>query len=197
MLTVAGIGPGHPKYLTKEVYDLIKDSDKILAFRRAAEGLKALNPNIIAIDRVQEIVDYSEKEDYILLASGDPNFYGIVDYLRRENIEIKKVLPGLSSFQYMMARLEKSWNDAELISLHGREGDLARVKDSSLSIILTDKDQNPNYISKELDKMGVKGKLYTGYDLSYKREKIFENKIGDDIELISPLAIVVIENEMD
>lgn len=196
MLTIAGLGPGNPKYMTYEVHELIKNGENIIAFKRAKEGLEEMNPNIIAIERVSEILEYMEKEeDYILLASGDPNFYGIVEYIKRQGIEIKEVLPGLSSFQYMMAKLKKAWHNAELLSLHGREDDLKKVKDSKVSIILTDKDNNPQVISKKLDEFNVKGKIYTGYDLSYDDEMILTNNIGDDIFIKSPLAIVVIENE--
>lgn len=195
MLTIAGLGPGNPKYMTYEVRNLIKTNKNIIAFRRAKEGLEDLNPDIIAIDRVSEIHDYVKRGNYILLASGDPNFYGIVEYVKRQGIEIKDVLPGLSSFQYMMAKLKKAWHDAQLLSLHGREDDLEKVSLYKTSIILTDKDNNPQKISKELEKLGISGKIYTGYDLSYDDEMILTNNIGDDIFIKSPLAIVVIENE--
>jgi cobalt-precorrin-7 (C5)-methyltransferase len=45
--------------------------------------------------------------------------------------------------------------------------------------------------------MGVKGKLYTGFNLSYEDELIVEKGIGADIDDISALAVVVIENEVD
>lgn len=198
MLTIAGVGPGNPKYLTVEVYDLIKNADNVLAFRRAKEGLLDFNEKIIAIDRISEVLDYTKDgKDYILLASGDPNFYGIVEYVKRQGIEIKDVLPGISSFQYMMSKLKKAWHNAELISLHGREDDLNKVKNNKTSIILTDKENNPDYISKKLKELGIKGTIYAGYDLSYDYEVIYKKNIGEDIKIHSPLAIVVIENEMD
>lgn len=82
----------------------------------------------------------------------------------------------------MMAKLEKSWNDAKFISLHGRSGDLDEVKDNRLTIILIDKDKNQSYISKELKSLGVKGLMYVGFNLSYDDEKIIKVNIGEEVE---------------
>ena len=45
--------------------------------------------------------------------------------------------------------------------------------------------------------MGIKGGIYAGFNLSYEDERIIKAEIGKRIEDISPLAVVVIENEMD
>lgn len=198
MLTIAGIGPGNPKYLTLEVLDEIKEAKCILAFGRVAKTLIPIRDDIVEVNKVDEILDYlKEKEDVLLLASGDPNFFGVVDFIKRKGVNISKVLPGLSSFQYLMAKLEKPWQEAKFISLHGRNGSLETVRDSKLSIILIDKDNNPAYISKELHKLNMKGIMYVGFDLSYDSEKIIIIKIGEEVEDYSSLGVVVIENEMD
>ena len=138
-----------------------------------------------------------EQEDILLLASGDPCFYGILEFLKKKGVPVKNVLPGLSSFQYMMARLEKSWQGAYLLSLHGRNEGLENVKDNKLTIVLTDKDNTPSIISKRLYDLGVRGTIYAGFNLSYEDERLFNVNIGEEIEDISTLAVVVIENEMD
>lgn len=198
MLTVAGVGPGNPKYITIDVYERIKEAEHIIAFGRIGNSIKYLREDYQEVNKVDDIVELlKENKDILLLASGDPNFFGIVEYLKKSNIEIKEVLPGLSSFQYMMAKLEKSWNDAKFISLHGRSGDLDEVKDNRLTIILIDKDKNQSYISKELKSLGVKGLMYVGFNLSYDDEKIIKVNIGEEVEDFSPLGVVIIEKEMD
>lgn len=198
MLTVAGVGPGNPKYMTIDVYERIKEAEHIIAFGRIGNSIKYLREDYQEVNKVDDIVELlKENKDILLLASGDPNFFGIVEYLKKRNIEIKEVLPGLSSFQYMMAKLEKSWNDAKFISLHGRSGDLDEVKDNRLTIILIDKDKNQSYISKELKSLGVKGLMYVGFNLSYDDEKIIKVNIGEEVEDFSPLGVVIIEKEMD
>lgn len=198
MLTVAGVGPGNPKYLTIDVIERIKNADQIIAFGRVGASIRSIRNDYLQVNRVDEIIGFLDDEkDVLLLASGDPNFYGIVEYLKRTGVVIKEVLPGLSSFQYMMARLEKSWQDANFISLHGRNVDLSNVRDNKLTIALIDKNNTPSYISSELFKHGVRGTMYVGFNLSYEDEKIIELNIGEEVENYSSLGVVVIENEMD
>ncbi len=200
MITIGGVGPGNPKLLTMEVYHAIRDTDIVIGFGRVSEGLVDLRGDIIGINKVDLIKECIEKnhgKDILLLASGDPNFYGVVDYIKRSGIEIKEVLPGLSSFQYMMAKLKKPWQNANLLSLHGRDMSLDQVGNYEISIILTDRENNPNFISKKLKDMGIKGNIYVGYDLSYDREEIIKIQIGQEIDHGSILAVVVVENEMD
>lgn len=198
MLTIAGIGPGNPRYLTCDVKIRIENANHILAFGRVANSLKVIREDIIEVNKVEEILNYiDEEKEILLLASGDPNFFGIVDFLKRKGLGIKEVLPGLSSFQYMMGKLQKSWQNANFLSLHGRDEDLEKIKSYKLSILLIDKDNSPNKISKRLYELNIKGKIYAGFNLSYDDEKIIVKNIGEEIEDISPLGVVVIENEMD
>lgn len=198
MLTVAGIGPGNPRYLTIDVEEKIKTTRYVLGFGRVANTLKEIRPDIISVNKVDEILNYIEEDkEILLLASGDPNFFGIVEFLKRKEVQIKEVLPGLSSFQYMMSKLQKSWENAKFLSLHGRDESLEKVKEYKLSIILIDKYNTPSFISKELYNLNIKGVIYAGFNLSYKDEKIIRVNIGEKIDNISSLGVLVIENEMD
>lgn len=96
----------------------------------------------------------------------------------------------------MMGKLNLSWQEANFLSLHGRNSSLESVLDNSLSIILTDKDHTPSFISNKLRSLGAKGRIYVGFNLSYKDEKIIEARIGEKIVDYSPLAVVVIQNEV-
>jgi len=198
MIRLVGMGPGSIKYLTMEVVLVIKNSDKVIAFGRVAKTAQQIRTEVIAVDKVEQIIDMLDFDsDIAILASGDPCFYGILDFLQRKGITIEQVLPGISSIQYMMAKLKKSWQDAALVSFHGREGSIEEIKKSNTSIVLTDSKYTPNYISHLLRGEGVKGKIFAGFNLSYENELIIEENIGANIEDISTLAVVVIENEMD
>lgn len=198
MLILAGAGPGHPKYLTQEVGNLIKNCPRVLAFPRVAQGLEAIRADIEPINSISDLEELLKEDiDTLLLASGDPGFYGILDYLKRKNIQISRVEPGLSSFQYLCARLGKSWQEAVLFSLHGREDDLEKLLDKSLSITLLDSKSRPSLISKRLYELGLRGRLHVGFNLSYEDERIISCKIGDEIENHSSLALMVIENALD
>jgi precorrin-6B C5,15-methyltransferase / cobalt-precorrin-6B C5,C15-methyltransferase len=55
----------------------------------------------------------------VVLASGDPGFFGIVRLLRERGFH-PVVLPSPSSVATLFARLGRSWDDVAVISAHGR-----------------------------------------------------------------------------
>jgi precorrin-6Y C5,15-methyltransferase (decarboxylating) len=55
----------------------------------------------------------------VVLASGDPGFFGIVRTLRRHGLEVE-VWPAPSSVAIAFARLGLQWDDALVVSAHGR-----------------------------------------------------------------------------
>jgi precorrin-6Y C5,15-methyltransferase (decarboxylating) len=56
----------------------------------------------------------------VVLASGDPGFFGIVRLLRERGHE-PVVLPARSSVQLLFARIGRSWDDVAVVSAHGRD----------------------------------------------------------------------------
>ncbi|HWH29576.1 MAG TPA: precorrin-6y C5,15-methyltransferase (decarboxylating) subunit CbiE [Mycobacteriales bacterium] len=59
--------------------------------------------------------------DVVVLASGDPGFFGVVRLLReRVPAPELEVLPGVSSVALAFARLGLPWDDAVVVSAHGR-----------------------------------------------------------------------------
>lgn len=58
--------------------------------------------------------------DAVVLASGDPGFFGIVRSLRERGLACT-VLPAVSSVAMAFARLGLPWDDAAVVSAHGRD----------------------------------------------------------------------------
>ncbi|MGF7237383.1 MAG: precorrin-6y C5,15-methyltransferase (decarboxylating) subunit CbiE, partial [Frankia sp.] len=56
----------------------------------------------------------------VVLASGDPGYFGIVAALRRHGLE-PRVHPAVSSVAMAFARLGLPWDDAVVVSAHGRD----------------------------------------------------------------------------
>ncbi|MGH3440145.1 MAG: precorrin-6y C5,15-methyltransferase (decarboxylating) subunit CbiE, partial [Sciscionella sp.] len=56
----------------------------------------------------------------VVLASGDPGFFGILRALRQYGISVL-VLPSVSTVQRLAATLGRSWDDLAVVSAHGRE----------------------------------------------------------------------------
>ncbi len=112
----------------------------------------------------------------VLLASGDPGFYGILATLKRRLPELRpEVVPGISSFQLGCARLGISWEDACLTSCHGRDPEVlvTAVKKHAKVITLTDPRNTPPALARALLNGGI-GDLpvHVACNLSYPDETI-------------------------
>ncbi|MDQ0214229.1 precorrin-6Y C5,15-methyltransferase (decarboxylating) [Oikeobacillus pervagus] len=102
-------------------------------------GLRSL------IDQLKE-----EQRETVILASGDPLFYGIGGYVAKK-MEVD-IYPNMSSVQLAFARLGESWQDAYFTSVHGRSmAGLAQKIDGKKKIaILTDEENHPAKIARYL-----------------------------------------------
>jgi len=196
MLSLIGMGPGHLDCVTPEAAAAIRGADIVLAFDRVAETAEQIRTPILRIRRLDEIFTHLAPErDVALLVSGDPGFFSMLDYLNTQRVEIGRVIPGISSLQYFMAALRKSWHGVTCLSMHGRDGDLTALKHVRIAAILTDKTNTPRHISKRLHQLGWRGRLHIGSHLSYPNERILAARIGDDIDDDGSLAIVVVEQD--
>lgn len=194
MIYVVGIGPGNPKYLTNIAEDIIFKSDYVLSYKRVKETIEPM-AKIIEIESLKEITDFlnehmGEDVDISVLASGDPSFFGIGEYLsKRYKV---KTIPGISCVSYMAGYENISLNDVTSISFHGRELNKDLISNDKL-MIYTDSKNNPDSISKWLYGEGYRGKIVVGFNLSYDDEAVDRYEIGDDIEIKSDLNLMYVE----
>ncbi len=196
MITVAGAGPGHPRLLTEEVREKIISTPRVLSFGRISDTLHELREDIEPVGKVSELLHHLDGEETLILASGDPLFYGVVAYLKRQGIPIDAIYPGISSFQYLMAKLQLPWQDAQLFSVHGRVAPLDELKSKGVAVFLTDEEHNPAWLNKEFHRRGARGRLYVGTRLSYEDEEIKSYDIGEEVDDVDPLTVVVIDYDM-
>lgn len=73
----------------------------------------------VELGPVEPALDKLAGRRAVILASGDPGFFGIVRLLRERGHE-PVVLPARSSVQMLFARLGRSWDDVAVVSAHGR-----------------------------------------------------------------------------
>ena len=195
-IRVAGAGPGHINPLTAEVSAAIKQAGTVIGFERIASDLKTIRNDIIAVKNMDEVLQAVKKyTDILILASGDPGFFGITEFLKNKGIAIDSVLTGISSMQYFMNKIQKPWHNVPVYSFHGRPFDFSILKKEERFFILTDKINNPDFISQTLKTENITGKLYIGYNLSYDDELIEIYRIGEKIDVRSNLNTVLVERE--
>jgi precorrin-6Y C5,15-methyltransferase (decarboxylating) len=64
--------------------------------------------------------ELKDTHDGVVLASGDPGFFGILRMLRAADIPVV-ALPAVSSVQRLAAMVGRPWDDVVVVSAHGRE----------------------------------------------------------------------------
>jgi len=202
VIYIVGIGPGAREYILPKAEEIMENCHVIIGFERAIKSLSYIKKEKIIFNsfvKIFEFIDNNKDKDISVAASGDPCFYGITEYFNRNFNGEFQVVPGISSFQYLMSKLGKSWQNARLCSLHGRnEKFIEEVRNNKLSIWLTDKNNTPNYICSQLIKNHIRALVYVGENLSYEDEKISK---GTEEEMYrgdySSLCVVVVENGED
>ncbi|MBI2979986.1 MAG: precorrin-6y C5,15-methyltransferase (decarboxylating) subunit CbiE, partial [Chloroflexi bacterium] len=133
----------------------------------------------------------------IVLASGDPGFYGIARYLTgklgKGNFEI---VPNVSSMQLAFARIGESWDDAVLTSVHSRtiEAIVDTVRSNRKVGIITDDKRTPGEIARILLEYGINNRrAYICQDLGTEEESIVETDLENLEETtFSPLNVVIL-----
>lgn len=193
---IVGLGPGAREYILPVAVKTAEDSNLIIGFKRAVESLNFINNKKVIVERISEIIDIINKENNVcIVASGDPCFYGITNYIKKNFNGDVEVIPGISSYQYLMSKLCIPWQNAALGSMHGREQDFENiVRSKELSIWLTDKNNSPQSLCKKLSDSQIEAVVHIGEHLSYENEKITTGKPHKlQKEEFSPLSIVVIE----
>jgi cobalt-precorrin-7 (C5)-methyltransferase len=180
-IKVVGLGPGNPDYILPAAEKEIKGAEIVIGGKRNIESIKEWTEgrDIKYIDsRLGELTEYIKEnrtKKITVIVSGDPGFYSMLNYLENAfGREELFVIPGISSVQYMFARLGMYWYDAFISSLHGKEFDFVKKTDEYEKIgLLTDKKFTPQKIAEELCKNKKNNiRIFVGENLSYENEKI-------------------------
>ncbi len=204
---IIGVGPDGASSLSLSSLDLIAGAGIILGGQRLldcfpdASGRRALIKSDLAA--VASLIEEGMKDEkVVVLASGDPNFYGIARYLAgklgKDKIE---VIPAISSMQVAFARIKESWDDATLASVHGRsmEETLDLIVASRKIGIFTDEKNSPDAVARELIARGVTGyRAFVCEDLGGANERVTETDLAGLAGLeVSPLNVLVLVREND
>ena len=144
---IIGIGPGAEEYLTIKAVECVKNCDYTVGSTRAIDLFSDVK-NTIAfnvkelVDKLEEGVDLAiDGNSVAILSTGDPGFSGVLNTVLRisdeknfpkDNIE---VIPGISSLQLAAAKNHIQWDNANVMTFHGRENieDILKVIDNGIS----------------------------------------------------------------
>ena len=160
MKPIAVLGMGMSKEdLTRRHLDIISRADILVGGKRHLADFKDSPAIKKAITKkLTDLVAFIKKamktKNIVVLASGDPLFYGIgprlVKALGEKNV---KLYPNVNSVAAAFAHIGEAWHAARVVSLHGRgnAGDLVnKLAGADTIAIFTDPVNNPTRIAKTL-----------------------------------------------
>lgn len=203
-VTIVGMGMS-PGDLSMKALSLLEAADMLIGGKRHLACFSHLPGTKVPLYRnfgeVVEIIkaSLSKKKRIVVIASGDPGYCGIAGYLikhlGREKIEI---IPNITTFQAAFAKIKENWDDALLLSLHGRPlpplaGPLKRHKKIGL---LTDHNNTPARVAKHVlaeDPSLGDARVFIAEELGGKGEKVHECFLKNiTSKTFSPLNVMVL-----
>lgn len=202
-LYIIGIGPGSEEYLTVKAKNTVESSEIVIGSKRALDlfkddiqkiELNAKNMENMMEEAVQLV---KEGKSVSLLSTGDPGFSGILKPILNLNKDIDiEVIPGISSVQLCAAKLKIHWDEANLITLHGKgiSEHILEVMDNGKPTIIL-----PNFKPAELADFLIENgvnserKAAICERLSYDDEKVIETSLKNISEMeFSYMCVMVI-----
>ena len=198
---LVGVGLGNPGTLTGQARETIEGSDLLIGARRMLEPYESKSCEKLALIKSDDIADALRSSDArraSVLFSGDVGFYSgatsLAEKLDGFNVQ---AIPGISSLVYFCAKLLTPWQDAHLVSAHGRECDpVAEVAGHAKTFLLTGGKTKVVDICRQLTDAGLgEVTVSVGERLSYDDERIIT---GTARELVSDdfhdLAVMLVRN---
>lgn len=191
-LYIAGIGPGSEKYITPASKIAVKESNLVVGSQRAIdlypEAKEKLILNVKDLQEKMEIAvsEFENGKTVTFLSTGDPGFSGmlkpILRIFKERNLDetLIEVIPGISSLQLAAAKMRIPWDDANIMTFHGRENieDILKIINNGKPTIAlpskSAKDMAQFLLDNGLDK---DRKIAVCERLSYDDENIVESTL--------------------
>lgn len=201
-ISLVGIGMGAEKTLTLEGKKALNEAELLIGAKRMTEAVQKPGQMVLHEYRSEKIVEYiREHPKYRTVAialSGDVGFYSGAKKLINQLDGNVEVICGISSVVYFMSKIGLSWDDAKIVSAHGRNCNLIsliRHNPKVFSILGTE--DGVAVLASRLVYYGMGDvTLYVGENLSYENEKIFHDKAANLTEYRGDaLSVVTACNE--
>ncbi len=194
---IIGVGLGNPDTMTLQAHRAIAQCDLLIGAKRLLEpyGEKSCQA-LIAPEAIAQAVQAHTTGDVAVLLSGDVGFYSGAKKLYAL-LPQAIVIPGVSSVQYICAKLHTAWDDVYLVSAHGRSHNaVGDIQCHSKTLVLTGSNFTPMDLIAQLVAWGLgQCAVAVGENLSYQSERIVT---GTAQELQSmdfgPLSVALVEN---
>ena len=200
-ITILGVGMGEGGTLTQAAAEACRAADLIVGAPRVTDALRRFGKpakNAVAAQEIETVLRTDPARHMVVAMSGDTGFYsGTRGLLPRIQDLEPVVLPGVSSVAYFAARTGISWDDALLLSAHGRPCNyVTKIRRSPKTMVLVGGDRGVRDLLTALVDNGL-GQLpvTVGENLSYAEERITRGAAAELAKgTFSSLSLVLVEN---
>ena len=163
VIHVVGVGREGAASLTPRALALVEKSEVLAGGQRLLDCFPDLPAERVKIGaKVDEVLAAlaAGRADRrtIVLATGDPNYFGITRaLLRHVPAEDLDIVPNVSALQWAFAAARVPWDDAEFVSVHGRsmDGLVGAVRGRGKVCLFTDEHNSPAAIAGALLAAGL------------------------------------------
>ncbi len=202
-VNVIGIGPGNPELLTEQAKQAITKATILIGDKRTFALLDTASKKLfstIKTDEIKEIIANADENNDIIgiLATGDVGFFSLAKTMTKVLTDCQlELVPGISSLVYFAAKLKMSWDDAKIVSMHGRNQNLIQaILENKKVFSLTGGENTVQALCEKLSKQGLgEVQVFVGENLSYDNE-VIDFGTADEIakKEFSSLAVMMIIN---
>lgn len=203
---IIGIGEDGLAGLTEHARRLVASADLLIGDPDCLAIVRDLpTPKLETSNSLQEIVAqiaaHPEKK-IVLLAVGDPLFYGVARYLwEKIGKDRFEVVPHVSSMQLAFARVKENWEDAYLANLadHPLEEVLTRIRSADKVGLFTTEEFPPNRLAEQLLACGLDYfSAYVCEHLGAPNERVTSGELHDiAAHTYSPLNVMILIRKPD
>jgi len=197
---VIGAGVEGQEGFSQRSLELIGKADLLIGGERQLALFPEFSGETLTIgSNLGEVVEKLQQASgtVVVLASGDPLFFGIGrTLLRNFSAAELEFIPNVTSVQNAFAKIREPWDDAVFVSAHGRglQGAVDRIVANDKAAVLTDEANNPRAIAEEMVRRGRDG--YSAWlceNLGGDDERILETDIKGLLEVdAAPLNVLIL-----
>lgn len=184
-ITLVGIGMGSRETLTLQGQQAVESAELLIGARRMVDAVRRPGQDAYCEYQSEKIAAYiqehSEYERIAIVLSGDVGFYSGAKKLLMLLKEQVEIVCGIPSVVYFMSKIGLSWDDAKLVSTHGKSCNLVSHirQNQKVFAILGTRDGVARLAQKLVDYDMGEVLLYVGENLSYENEHIFVKKASE------------------
>lgn len=203
-VTIIGMGEEGCLGLTSRAVNVVAKAqvlvgtERYLVFFSQFEGKKIIIKGKLS-GILDEIYQLSAENNVVVLASGDPFFYGIGSLIvKKIGINFVDIIPHPGSIQTAFSRIGIKWNDAKVISLHGRPlaGFMTKIQNYNKIGLFTDSQSTPKVIAQYMLSYQETGweayvcEYLGGTEEKVKKFSIIELAEAEDIADLNVLILI-------